>query len=69
MDDPFVSVVARIPLIGRTVQAARAASEAGSLVADAGGALSSAVGHLRGGLEALSFTGDRIPVAALEVSP
>ncbi len=66
MDDPFVSVVARIPLIGRTLQAARAASEAGSLVADAGGTLSSAVGHLRGGLEALSFTGNRIPVAALE---
>ena len=35
-------------------------------MADAGETLSSAVGHLRGGLEALSFTGNRIPVAALE---
>lgn len=66
MDNPFVSVAASIPLIGRTPDAIRAAAETGLLVTDAGEGLSSAVGRLRGGLESLSLSGERIPVRALE---
>ena len=65
MDNPFVSGAASIPFIGRTPDAIRAASQAGLLVTDAGQELSAAVGHLRGGVEALSLSGDRIPVQAL----
>ncbi|MEO8425233.1 MAG: DUF4012 domain-containing protein [Actinomycetota bacterium] len=66
MHHPFVSIAASIPLIGRTPDAIRDAAEAGLLVTAAGEGLSSAVGRLRGGLEALSLSGERIPVRALE---
>jgi hypothetical protein len=52
-------------MIGRTPDAIRTAAEAGLLVTDAGQGLSSAVGRLRGGLEALSLSGERLPVKAL----
>lgn len=66
MGNIFVSVAASIPLIGRSPDAIRTAAKAGVLMSDAGQGLSSAVGRLRGGLEALSFSGDRVPVRALE---
>jgi uncharacterized protein DUF4012 len=65
MSNPFVSVAASIPLLGRAPDAIRTAAQVGVLVADAGEGLSSAVGRLRGGLEALSLSGERIPVRAL----
>ena len=49
MDDPVVSVVASLPLIGRTADGIRTAARTGLLVTDAAQALSSAVGRLRGG--------------------
>ena len=58
MDNPFVSGAASIPLIGRTPDAIRAASEAGLLVTDAGQGLSSAVVNLRGGVEAWALDVD-----------
>ena len=66
MDDPVVSVVASLPLIGRTADGIRTAAQTGLLVTDAAEGLSSAVGRLRGGLESLSLSGERIPVRALE---
>ena len=66
MDNPVVAVVASIPLVGRTPDGIRTAAETGLLVTDAAQDLSSAVGLLRGGLESLSLSGERIPVRALE---
>jgi hypothetical protein len=66
MDNPVVSVVASLPLIGRTADGIRTAAQTGLLVTDAAQGLSSAVGRLRGGLESLSLSGERIPVRALE---
>ena len=65
-DNPFVSFMASLPLIGRTPDAIRTAAEAGLLVTDAGEGLSTAVERLRRGLEVQSLSGERIPVPVLE---
>lgn len=64
--DPFVSLVASIPFVGRTPDAMRTAANVGLSVAEAGNGLASAVQRLPGGLDALSFAGGRLPVGTLE---
>jgi hypothetical protein len=66
LDNPFVSLTASIPFLGRTPDAIRGAAETGLLVTDAGQRLSSAVGQLRGGLEDVSLSGRQIPVEELQ---
>ncbi|MEA2557289.1 MAG: hypothetical protein QOG88_827 [Actinomycetota bacterium] len=64
-NNPFVRITSWLPIVGRTPDALRTLADVGLRLTAAGQGVSTAIGNLPGGYQALSLRGGTIPVEAL----